>query len=98
MDAEARRLTQQQKDSAQALWDRIDEGQRWPTGTWAQVWIPGVCRHETVRCIHGDEIIARRWRRRLCMVCGRALRGDLPRVCWFSGRVHPSMEEAPDGA
>lgn len=61
-----------------------------PYGSWAQRWIPGVCKHEHVRCTHGDEIIARRGRRRVCMDCGRALRGDLPRECAFTGRPHLS--------
>jgi hypothetical protein len=59
-----------------------------PTGTWPQRWLPFVCRHEQVRCTHGDEIIGRGWRRRVCMVCGRALRGDLPRMCFFTEKPH----------
>lgn len=51
----------------------------------ARVWIPGVCKHEQTRCIHGDEGWARmkvytlRWwkepvvRRQSCLDCGRAL-------------------------
>jgi len=33
------------------------------------------CKHEQVRCIHGDEIIHSRWRRIRCLDCGRALKG-----------------------
>lgn len=85
------------KARAQAFWDRLDAGQRYPTGSWAQRWIPRVCAHDTVRCIHGDEIIARGFRRRLCMTCGRALKGDLPRICWFTRTPHPSIPEASRG-
>ena len=59
-----------------------------PTGTWAQRWILGVCKHEAVRCTHGDEIIARRFRRRVCFACGRALRGPLPIICFFTDEPH----------
>lgn len=61
-----------------------------PSGSWAQRWLPGVCRHERVRCTHGDEIIGRRFRRRVCLVCGRALKGPLPVECFFTGDPHPS--------
>lgn len=61
------------------------------TGSWAQRWIPGVCRHEQVRCTHGDEIIHRRFRRQVCMVCGRSLDRDLPVECFFTGKPHPSL-------
>ncbi|MBM3315841.1 hypothetical protein FJY71_08420 [candidate division WOR-3 bacterium] len=90
-------LTAAAKARAEALWQRLDAAQRYPTGTWAQVWIPGVCPHDDVRCTHGDEIIARRFRRRLCMTCGRVLRGDLPDVCWFTGVPHSSVQEAANG-
>lgn len=59
-----------------------------PSGTWAQRWLPWVCKHEHVRCTHGDEIIARRWRRRACMVCGRSLRASIPSMCFFTERPH----------
>ena len=59
-----------------------------PSGTWAQRWIPGVCKHTSVRCTHGDEINGRGGRRRVCMVCGRALRGPLPVECFFTGKAH----------
>lgn len=61
-----------------------------PTGNWFQRWIPGVCKHERIRCIHGDEIIARRYRRRFCLVCARSLKGPLPFLCSFTGRPHVS--------
>lgn len=51
-------------------------------------WLAWRCRHGNVRCIHGDEIIFRGWKRVLCLDCGRALPGDLPLVCWYSGDVH----------
>jgi hypothetical protein len=74
-----------------------------PSGTWAQRWLPFVCRHATVRCTHGDEIIHRRWRRRVCMVCGRALRGPLPALCFFTEQLHrtarrPLSAAGVDGA
>ena len=46
------------------------------------------CKHEHVRCIHGDEIIARHGRRVACLDCGRALPGTLPDVCWVTGLPH----------
>ena len=62
-----------------------------PTGSWLQRWVPGVCRHDgAIRCTHGDEIIGRGFRRRVCMVCGRALKGPLPDECFFTGELHPS--------
>lgn len=62
-----------------------------PVGSWRQRWVPGVCKHETVRCTHGDEIIHRRFRRRVCLVCGRSLRGPLPLMCFFTDEPHPSL-------
>lgn len=61
-----------------------------PWGTWAQIWIPRVCKHARVRCTHGDEIIHRRRRRRVCLDCGRSLKGPLPDRCFFSpaGKPH----------
>lgn len=78
------------REAAQAHFDRQNTAYAGPIGTWAERWLPFVCKHELVRCTHGDEIIGRRMRRRVCMICGRALRGDLPNVCWFTGRPHPS--------
>jgi hypothetical protein len=78
------------REDAEALWQRMNDARRGPTGTLTQRWIPGVCKHEDVRCVHGDEIIARNFRRAVCLICGRALDRDLPRDCWFSGQPHPS--------
>jgi hypothetical protein len=74
--------------------DRIDEAYVYsPTGPWWKRWIPGVCKHEQVRCTHGDEIIGRRWRRRVCMICGRSLKGVLPEMCFFTGEQHHIEDE-----
>lgn len=64
-------------------------------GLWA--WLR--CRHDDVRCTHGDEINARRFRRRVCLACGRALEGPLPVICEWTGEIHPSYlnEEQSDG-
>lgn len=68
---------------------RQDEAYRnGPSGTWAQRWVIGWCKHERVRCTHGDEIIGRGFRRRVCMVCGRSLEGPLPEECFFTGGTH----------
>jgi hypothetical protein len=73
--------------------------ERGPSGTWRDRWIPGVCQHEAVRCIHGDEIIGRMrrgvFRRQACLVCGRALDRDLPVLCFFTGQPHPSASPNP---
>lgn len=82
------------REHAEAVMRLQDQAYRGWTGTWAQRWIPGVCKHERVRCTHGDEIIHRRWRRRVCMICGRSLRGPLPEVCFFS----PTGERHTAGA
>lgn len=74
---------------------RQDEAARGPTGSFWQRWIPGVCKHERVRCTHGDEIIHRRYRRRVCMVCGRALKGDIPKMCFFTGKPHTGSNQVP---
>ena len=84
-------LTPEQRAAWQALWDRHTEARtQHPHGTWAQRWLPGVCQHPEVRCVHGDEIIHRGWRRVACLVCGRSLDRDLPPLCWFTGTPHPS--------
>lgn len=62
-------------------------------GSWFEIWIPGVCKHEVIRCTHGDEIIARRYRRIACLKCGRSLKGPLPDVCFFTERLHPGNME-----
>lgn len=66
-------------------------------GTWAQRWIPGVCKHPEVRCTHGDEILGRRGRRQVCTVCGRSLDRGLPVRCFFTGEDHPSMSGLSGG-
>ncbi len=77
------------KAVAQRHWDRQTVAYySGPSGTWAQRWLPRVCKHETVRCTHGDEIIGRNFRRRVCMVCGRALKGLLPEWCYFADAPH----------
>jgi len=53
------------------------------------------CPHIHVRCTHGDEILARRWRRRVCLDCGRSLDGPMPPRCWYSGALH-FPEELPE--
>lgn len=78
-------MTDDWREKAQQMIDLQDLAyQRTPVGTWAERWLPGVCKHKAVRCTHGDEIIARRFRRRVCMICGRSLKGPLPEVCFFS--------------
>lgn len=80
-------------DQAQFIWDRQTEAYfRAPFGSWRQRLLPGVCKHQQVRCTHGDEILARRMRRRVCMVCGRSLPGALPVVCFFTGQPHPGLK------
>lgn len=93
MTANAR--TSEQQRRLRFMLDRQDEAYRKsPSGTWAQRWIPGICKHAEVRCTHGDEIIGRRFRRRACMVCGRSLNGPLPVECFFTGEPHPSHDRA----
>lgn len=67
----------------------------------ARVWIPGVCKHENTRCIHGDEGWARMtmWRgivrRQACLDCGRALDRGLPDICTTTGTPHRTEEPTP---
>lgn len=78
-------------DKLRYMLDRMDDAYKYaPSGSFLKRWIPGVCKHEKVRCTHGDEIFGRKFRRRVCMVCGRALKGDVPAVCFFTGEFHPS--------
>lgn len=44
-----------------------------------------ICRHNVVRCIHGDEIIAVGYRRSQCLLCGKYLK-DLPDICCHKGK------------
>lgn len=70
---------------------RMDEAYKFcPFGSWFERWIPGVCKHDMVRCTHGDEIIGRNFKRRVCMRCGKALKGPLPDICFFTGKPHRS--------
>lgn len=52
--------------------------------TWPRIF----CKHPRVRCTHGDEIIARGFKRRVCLDCNRALDGPLPEPCTVTGRFH----------
>jgi hypothetical protein len=55
------------------------------------------CRHERVRCIHGDEVLQAMttWRARVrrtrCLDCGRALDRNLPNPCTTTGLPHASQ-------
>lgn len=48
------------------------------------------CEHRHVRCVHGDEIIARGCRRVACLDCGRSLDEPLPEICAYTGAPHSS--------
>jgi hypothetical protein len=45
------------------------------------------CSHTSLRCIHGDEIIAAGYRRARCVDCGK-LFDDLPAVCTVTNNLH----------
>ena len=82
-------MNEEMFDKAQQIREAQDLAyNRSPFGTFFERWIPGVCKHEVVRCTHGDEIIGRKFRRRVCMVCGHSLKGPLPEVCFFTGELH----------
>ena len=57
------------------------------------------CKHERVRCIHGDEILMAmtvyraRIRRQRCLDCGRALDRGLPDPCTVNGQPHARVED-----
>lgn len=51
------------------------------------------CQHVRLRCTHGDEIIARGWRRAVCLDCGKSLDRPLPEPCWYTGEPHTRPEE-----
>lgn len=61
------------------------------------------CKHDAVRCIHGDEIISttRAWRRPTwararCLRCGKALYDQpLPDPCWFTDEPHSDPSTSP---
>lgn len=79
----------EQAQALQYMQNRLTEAyHQSSTGNFLERWVPGVCKHPVVRCTHGDEIIGRNWRRRVCMVCGRALRGPIPEICFFTGKFH----------
>lgn len=46
------------------------------------------CPHLNVRCTHGDEILWRGGRRRVCLDCGQSLDGPLPDPCSWTGEPH----------
>ncbi len=57
--------------------------------TIVRLYLPLVgCPHSRVRCTHGDEIIERGFKRRVCLDCGRALDGPLPDPCAQTGLPH----------
>lgn len=77
------------KEKMSYILERMDEAYHLsPSGSFWERWIPGVCEHWKIRCTHGDEILGCKMRRRVCMICGRALKGDLPFVCFFTGEIH----------
>lgn len=77
------------REGAERLMARMNHARREePTGTWRQRWVPRVCKHADVRCVHGQEIVDR-GSRVACRVCGGSLRRrPLPEVCWFTGHPH----------
>lgn len=82
-------MNEEHRRQLQFYMDRTDLAYKHaPFGTWMERWIPFVCEHKYVRCTHGDEIIGRRYRRRVCMSCGRSLKGPLPDPCFFTGEPH----------
>jgi len=55
-------------------------------------YFPAFCKHRHTRCVHGDEIIYRNYRRIACLDCGQSLKGDLPAYCYVTGDYHHGME------
>lgn len=52
-------------------------------------WAHPPCPHDDIRCVHGDEILARGGSRAACRKCGRSLkRAPLPDICTVSGERH----------
>lgn len=82
------------RQAARLMLARQDEAYGPPKGSWWQRFVPGLCRHKQVRCTHGDEIRGRRYRRRVCLDCGRSLRGSLPDECFFTGEPHAARSGA----
>lgn len=60
-------------------------------GRFAWPWVRWRCKHEAVRCIHGDEIIfgTRHGERSRCLGCGKTF-PELPVMCFFIDEPHPS--------
>ena len=52
------------------------------------------CKHDRVRCIHGDEINHANGRRVRCLDCERALSWELPERCFVTGKAHGGTKEA----
>jgi hypothetical protein len=48
------------------------------------------CTHR-FRCIHGDEIIAHRWARAICMDCGKTEK-QLPLFCYYTKDLHSGYQ------
>lgn len=46
------------------------------------------CKHRNVRCVHGDEIIRRNWRRVACLDCDASLARGLPPYCHTTRKLH----------
>lgn len=86
--AHDRHLREQRKGKFDAQKHRDEAHYLPPTGSFLDRWFPGWCDHLRVRCVHGDEVNDRGGRRRVCMICGRSLKGPLPRVCFFTGEEH----------
>ena len=51
------------------------------------------CKHLNLRCVHGDEIIYRGYKRVVCVDCGKALELALPEKCWYTGENHGAYKE-----
>jgi hypothetical protein len=45
------------------------------------------CKHTSIECIHGDEIILAGWRRSRCRNC-HATFDSLPEICSVTGVMH----------
>ncbi|GAB3125844.1 hypothetical protein HNR05_000969 [Leifsonia psychrotolerans] len=58
-------------------------------------WVNAFCKHRHVRCVHGDEIIARGFRRVACLDCDGSLEGPLPQFCYVTGEYHPYAVPTP---
>ena len=45
------------------------------------------CKHERVRCLHGDEVIMLFWTRAACLDCPKLFKA-LPEYCSVTGERH----------